>query len=452
MQAIQQDFESIIKKQRTWAKDLAGSIGLRGVREGDELVIDVFQERKKHFKLNRVKYTLYTSEAFGIDYVKSEITLPVFGGTNISFEIELVKEEGARLHNEKSRYLLRSLTDAPFKLNGIFCFEAFLERGDIVDIGFNRLMFSRSKEQIKPKCIIPENIMKSSIPIVIEGETGTGKTTIAGIIHEESARPGRFVHLNLSAFSPALIESELFGHVKGAFTGALNSKKGAILEAHKGTLFLDEIDSLTIDLQTKLLLFLDNYQVRAVGGENSIKADVRLIFASGSNLKKLVEEEKMRRDFYYRLQSGCAVYLPALREEAIKIKNLCLQFEEKNAVVIGRELIEFYIKCPWPGNIRQLNAHLMKKKILSDGKRFFIDAEDKALLSSESLKAKSSKDKILTMEQMKINYCYEVYLSLDSNLTRAAQTLEVSTNTLKAYLMRKEELGNHEIVNIDLLN
>jgi transcriptional regulator with PAS, ATPase and Fis domain len=364
----------------------------------------------------------------------------------------LVKEEGGRIHNEKSRYLLRSLSKAPFKLNGIFCFEAFLERGDIVDIGFNRLFFSRKKEHEKSLCIIPKNIMKSSIPVMIEGETGTGKTTIAGIIHDESGRAGRFVHLNLSAFSPSLIESELFGHVKGAFTGALNSKKGAILEAHKGTLFLDEIDSLTIDLQTKLLLFLDNYQVRAVGGESSVKADVRLIFASGSNLKKRVEEEKMRRDFYYRLQSGCAIYLPALREESEKIKELCLQFEETNAVVIGRELIEFYKKCPWPGNIRQLNAHLMKKKILSDGKRFFIDAEDKALLSLESLKVKKNEYEIVTLEQMKINYCYEVYLSLDSNLTRAAQTLSISTNTLKSYLLRKEGLSDHKVVNIDLLN
>jgi transcriptional regulator of acetoin/glycerol metabolism len=350
---------------RSIIHSLESSIGLKGVREDDEFMLDLFQERRRVFRLKRTKYKIVTAPKFYFDFASAEIHLPVFGSAQSEFELALVQHSGSTEYNEKSRYLIKSLGESPFRLNGVQCFEAFIERGDVIDIGFNRIKFLRPKSHLKisekAKSVIDlltEEMIKSPLNIMIEGETGTGKTTLAKTIHEESARSGRFIHLNLSSFAPSLIESELFGHVKGAFTGAITEKRGAILEAHKGTLFLDEIDSLSLELQTKLLLFLDNYEVRAVGGSTTQKADVRLIFASGTKMKQLIQKQKMRRDFYYRLTSGVVVTLENLRDNPAKISEFCLEFEKQNLTILCEDLIKYYQECPWPGNIRQLLSHL----------------------------------------------------------------------------------------------
>lgn len=440
-----------LRQDRMIGPDLDSTIGHNGVRESDEFILDIFQERKKSFKLNRTKYKIHCGKKFEFDFGRAIITLPFFDNAEGSFELELIASNSSKNHNEKSRYLFRSLGERAFRLNGIHCFEAFLERGDVLDIGFNRIHFPRV-ESIKTnnEMELSGKLVKSPIAVLIEGETGTGKTTLAKKIHEESGRSGRFVHLNLSAFSVSLIESELFGHVKGAFTGAINGRKGAILEAHKGTLFLDEIDSLTTDLQTKLLLFLDNYEVRAVGGESSTIADVRMIFASGSKLAKKVERKEMRKDFYYRLQAGCSVTLESLRFHPERIKELCKKFENNHAVVFDKELIQFYSTCKWPGNIRQLQSHLMKKKILSDGKKLIFDKVDKELLFEKISVAKLDSNDILSLEKVKVDYCHQVYLKLDKNITKTAKTLELCPNTLKAYLQKKEdELRSDKVIHVN---
>ena len=439
-----------IRQDRMIGPDLDSTIGYNGVRENDEFILDIFQERKKTFKLSRTKYKILCGKEFDFDFIKAVITMPFFGNNEGSYELELIADKNSRGHGEKSRYLFRSLGQHSFRLNGIHCFEAFLERGDVLDIGFNRIHFPRAELSITKDKTLSDKVIKSSISILIEGETGTGKTTLAKKIHEASGRNGRFVHLNLSAFSPSLIESELFGHIKGAFTGAINGKKGAILEANKGTLFLDEVDSLSIDLQTKLLLFLDSYEVRAVGGESTIQADVRMIFASGSLLSKKVEDKSIRRDFFYRLQAGCAVYLESLRNRPEKIVELCRSFENREAVVFDRELIKFYSDCMWPGNIRQLLSHLTKKKILSDGKKLIFDDLDKELLSTSDDITKLNLSEIQSLEKMKIDYCHQVYLKMDKNLTKTAKSLALCQNTLKSYLQKKEEeLRNYQVIHVN---
>lgn len=439
-----------LRQDRTIGPDLDSTIGHNGVRENDEFIMDIFQERKKSFKLNRTHYKISCGSKFEFDFSRSIITLPYFGAHAGHYELKLVVSDHSTGHCTKSRYLVRSLGQKPFRLNGIHCFEAFLERGDVLDIGFNRIHFPRAVFKILDKTILSTKIIKSPIAVLIEGETGTGKTTLAKKIHEESDRHGRFVHLNLSAFSPSLIESELFGHVKGAFTGAVNSKRGAILEAHKGTLFLDEIDSLSTDLQTKLLLFLDNYEVRAVGGESSVMANVRMIFASGSKLTARVEEKKMRKDFYYRLQAGCSVYMDNLRNNPEHIRQLCLNFENSEAVVLDIELLNFYLTCLWPGNIRQLLSHLNKKKILSDGRKLIFDELDKELLFGQTSMESLEENSIFPLEKIKMEYCHKVYLKLDRNLSKTAKSLELCQNTLKAYLNKKENvLRSDKVIHVN---
>lgn len=429
-----------IKSERSVIHSLEASVGINGVREDDEVVINLFQEKARILKLKRTIFTIVPGNRFDFAAIESQITLPIFDNHACKFELQLIPHFAARGFSDKSRYLLRSLGPAPFKLNGAQCFEAFLERGDRVEIGLNNLHFLKSEDQKKEleltHFMIPE-IVRSPLNIVIEGETGTGKTTLAKKIHEESQRSGPFVHLNLSAFSQNLIESELFGHVKGAFTGALNDKRGALLEAHKGTLFLDEIDSIGIDLQTKLLLFLDDQEVRAVGGSTSRKADVRLIFASGRSLKNLVDKSQMRRDFYYRISSGASIEIKSLREQPEKIRMFCLNYEAENFVNIPNELISFYEDLTWPGNLRQLKGHLDKKKIISNGKKFILDKEDYELLEDSLSQSQMSTEGVKTLEQIKRDYCLSVYQKMNKNLKKSAKILDISPNTMKVLIKKK---------------
>lgn len=441
--------------ERSVINSLESSIGLKGVREDDEFSLDIFQERRRTFRLKRTKYKISTNSKFFFDFTKAEIQLPVFESSIAHYELVLVQHFASTEFNEKSRYLMKSLGVTPFRLNGIQCFEAFLERGDIVDIGFNRIQFLRPKGQLlklsDSESQLSEDMIKSSLNIMIEGETGTGKTTLARNIHDESLRSGRFVHLNLSSFSTGLIESELFGHVKGAFTGAISEKRGAILEAHKGTLFLDEIDSLSIELQTKLLLFLDNHEVRAVGGSLSQKSDVRLIFASGTKMKTLIEKLKMRRDFYYRLTSGLVITLPSLRERPEKITELCSEFEKKNYIICSPEAIEYYKHCPWPGNIRQLTSHLEKKRILANGRKIILDSIDYELLNEKVEAVGFLAHQLKSLEEIKMDYCLNVFMKANKNVMKTSKLLDISPNTLKAILANREKsLRSDEVVDINL--
>lgn len=410
-----------------------------GARPGDSLVLDVFQERKKTLNLTRKKYEIRLADQFEFETLTGKISLPRFGNQEGCYELYLVVNEISQ-QEEDSRYLLRSTGMMPFKLNGVITYESFVEKSDIVEIGYNKIHFKpKNQEETQSHFLINETIVKSSLNIFIEGETGTGKTSLAKKVHENSFRQGNFVHLNLSSFSANLIESEIFGHVKGAFTGAINHKRGAIQQAHKGTLFLDEIDSLNLDLQTKLLLFLDNFEYRSVGSEVTQKSDVRLIVASGQNLMELVNQGKMRKDFYFRITSGHTVRLKSLREEGGLILEACRGYEKKNHVVIDPKLIDFYLRCPFPGNYRQLVSLLDKKRILSNGKKIVFDEEDALLLDEKVSFIHQAKDKIPTMEEVKRNCILRAYYLMDENIYKTAKVLDMSPNTIKSYLQKNQE-------------
>jgi hypothetical protein len=430
------------KLNRTVTYSLENSIGQKGVREDDEFTLDLFQERKRTFKLKRFKYKISTSDKFSFNFTSAEISLPFFEKEFCEFELLLIKHFTSKDYDEKSRYLFRSISSTTFKLNGVHTFEAFLERGDVIDIGFNRIYFLKPKSNLqllKQDQLLSDEMIKSGLNIMLEGETGTGKTTLARSIHDASLRQGKFIHLNLSSFSAGLIESELFGHVKGAFTGAILEKKGAILEAHKGTLFLDEIDSLSIEHQTKLLLFLDSHEVRAVGGSAVLKSDVRLIFASGTRMSKLLEEQKIRKDFYYRLTSGIVLTLESLRSQPHKIRELCLEFEGSHFSVLSEDLIKFYEECSWPGNMRQLFSHLAKKKVLAAGKKIILDKHDYELLSDKMSPIGFENHQLKSLEEIKMEYCYSIFNKTEKNMSKASKLLEISPNTLKAMLDNRQK-------------
>jgi hypothetical protein len=440
---------ALLKEERKIISLLDSSIGLKGLRDSDQFSIDVFQESKKSYKLNRFKYTIIGGQNFNFDFIKSEIQLPYFYDDKCEFELVLTNTTRSVKNNSESRYLLRSLSQVPFRLNGAWSFEAFIERGDVVDIGFNRIYFNKPQviSEDELLCQVPVEIIESNLSVIIEGETGTGKTTLAKKIHDASGVAGDFVHLNLSSFAPGLIESELFGHVKGAFTGAFTNKKGAFVQANRGTLFLDEIDSLPKEVQTKLLLFLESFEVRPVGGETTQKVNVRLIFASGRNLKILVNEQMIRSDFYYRLMSGYFLKLKNLVEDSGAIRKFCNKFAQDEMVVFSDDLISYYEKINWPGNIRQLKSHLIKKKVFSQGKKLVYNKFDEELGVNNV--AVNNSCNLYPLEQMKYEYCLNAYFKMGNKIKQTAEVLKISQNTLRVILKKNEVLRSDNVINVD---
>jgi DNA-binding NtrC family response regulator len=204
-------------------------------------------------------------------------------------------------------------------------------------------------------------ISDTTSTVLITGETGTGKEQVARAIHEASIeqRPGQFVPINCAAFNENLLESELFGHEKGSFTGADRKRVGRFEQAHGGTLFLDEIGDVPLSMQVKLLRVLQERRFERVGGSDPIEIDVRVIAATHRNMEHLIREEKFRDDLYFRL-NVVRIDLPPLRDRPEDIPVLVSHFCQKyarpgqKAPLVNDEAMEILKKAPWPGNIRQL--------------------------------------------------------------------------------------------------
>jgi DNA-binding NtrC family response regulator len=205
------------------------------------------------------------------------------------------------------------------------------------------------------------DIAETTTTVLVEGETGTGKEEVARAVHRASSsrRTGPFVAINCAAVPETLLESELFGHEKGAFTSASSQRKGRFERAHGGTLFLDEVGDIPATMQVKLLRVLQERRFERVGGHQVIDVDVRVIAATNRSLSKLVREAKFREDLYYRL-NVVKIDLPPLRERAEDIPLLAAHFVQKHArslqptVQIAPDAMEVLLACNWPGNVRQL--------------------------------------------------------------------------------------------------
>jgi len=214
-------------------------------------------------------------------------------------------------------------------------------------------------------------VAKEDSPVLIEGESGTGKELVARAIHRQSHRAGKpFIRLNCGALNDNLLESELFGHEKGAFTGAIRQKKGRLELAHQGTLFLDEIGDISAAMQVKLLRAVQEKEFERVGGERTLSTDVRIIAATNKHLQNLIQEGTFREDLYYRL-SVIPIRLPALRERRADIPLLTDHFLKRmnakraHKKTISREAVELLCQYPWPGNIRELENLIERLTIIS---------------------------------------------------------------------------------------
>lgn len=218
-----------------------------------------------------------------------------------------------------------------------------------------------------------EAVAPTNATVLITGETGTGKEVIARAIHELSPRRNRnLVKVNCAAMPAGLLESELFGHERGAFTGACNTHVGRFALADRGTLFLDEIGDMPLELQPKLLRVLQEREFEAVGSTRTTRVDVRLVVATNRDLRQMVQEGKFREDLFYRLNTF-PIFLPPLRERKSDIPEFVKYFVEQFAASMDKSIetipaatMRALVRHPWPGNIRELQNYVARGVILSN--------------------------------------------------------------------------------------
>ncbi len=226
-----------------------------------------------------------------------------------------------------------------------------------------------------------KKVSTTNLSVLIEGESGSGKELIARAVHANSPRASKeYQPINCAGLSETLLESELFGHTKGAFTGALADRKGLFEVADKGTLFLDEIGDMPASMQAKLLRVLEDGVITPVGSTRSVKVDVRIVSATNHDLAKLVEEKKFRQDLYFRIK-GVSVTLPPLRNRREDIPDLVYYFLSQSCTELGIDMMNIsepamniLLSYDWPGNIRQLRHAIRAMVVMCDG--IMIDVKD----------------------------------------------------------------------------
>ena len=301
-----------------------------------------------------------------------------------------------------------------------------------------------SSQQMAQILKLVKTAAKAESPILISGETGTGKELIAKALHSESGRKGQFLAINCSAITSGLLESELFGHKKGAFTGADREKQGLFSIASGGTLFLDEIADLPLELQPKLLRVLQEGEIRKVGATRAEKIDTRVVAAAGTDLQDAVQNGQFRRDLYYRL-AVVDIHLPPLRERQEDIVVLAEHFLNQLCTREGRPLLQISAAAKknltayhWPGNVRELENYLEKALIFSPGDTL----ELPPLRIRQSAPGEFNPDEYslkIASRRLEEEYIRKALAKTEGNRTQAAELLEISLRSLM-YKLKEYEI------------
>ncbi len=297
-----------------------------------------------------------------------------------------------------------------------------------------------------------DRVAPSGAPVLILGESGTGKELIARSVHEKSQRADKpFVAINCGALRETLLESELFGHEKGAFTGAYNRKIGLAEAASGGTLFLDEIGELSPGIQAKLLRFIQEGEVYRVGGKEPIKVNIRLISATNRELDAEVLKGTFREDLYYRINT-ITVHSPPLRRRKEDIPLLVTYFLARgNSRILNRgqemspEALQALMKYEWPGNIRELQNLCERLQILADGHTIQLSDLPETILKPENKLVIGQYDPTLTLHELERRYIVEALKHFDGNKTQAANALGITIKTLYNKLHEYGEFENFAI-------
>ncbi len=371
----------------------------------------------------------------------------VFFGSGLDNDLVLDDAAVSRRHGaievDATGYRLRDLASKNgTRIGDLRIAEAWLAPGTTFTIGDTRIRFEPTEDEVEVRISRQnrfgnlvgrsllmrevfgqlERIAPADITLLITGRSGTGKELVAEAVHQQSPRrKAPFIVFDCSAVSRDLIESELFGHVKGAFTGAVASRAGAFEQASGGTLFLDELGELSADLQPKLLRALERKEVKRVGGNEVIPVDVRVVAATNANLEQLVADGKFREDLYYRL-SVIPLHVPPLRERREEIPllvahflNKCSHELQKPLLRVAEETLEYLVLYRWPGNVRQLANEVRRMVAL---------AEAGAVLMPEHLSPMIAASRRTVPADQRTLEPTEMVMRLDQPLAAATEHLE----------------------------
>jgi DNA-binding NtrC family response regulator len=359
-----------------------------------------------------------------------------------------VSQRHARIEKRGALFVLKDLRSSNGTLlNETPIIEATLTPNDRIRIGETQFLFASHKKDATelPKTRNPEwkkqleklpAFASTEHTVLIIGPSGSGKEVLAHLIHKLSPRRhGPFIAINCSALSEQLIESELFGHVKGSFTGASNDRKGAFEEARGGTLFLDEIGDLPIHLQPKLLRALENHEIRPVGSDKTIQTQVRVLAATHKNLYEKIMAKEFREDLYHRL-NVCRISPPSLIDRIEDFETLIYSLAKENRVRFSFAAIEKLKDHSWPGNIRELKNVVSRAAAYFPGQQ--IEPDHLTQLVDEIPKANSSlMDNLPPLKELERELIIKNLEKYNGNQRKAAEELKMPKSTLhdrvKAY-------------------
>jgi len=291
------------------------------------------------------------------------------------------------------------------------------------------------------------HVALSEATVLINGESGTGKELIAGAIHFNSPRKdGSFVKVNCAAIIETLLESELFGHEKGAFTGADKRKEGRFVQAHKGSLFLDEVSEMSLAMQVKLLRVLQEREITRVGGDSAVRVDVRVIGATNRNLTNMIDKGSFREDLFYRL-NVISLDIPPLKERrddiALLAQHFLEVFVEKNRKQIKGftpGAIDSMIRYDWPGNVRELMNAIERGVVLARSE--YLDVEDLSIIkkpmgeAAETLPEPDDIERDMSLEDVEKDAVLRTLEAANGNKSEAARRLGITRKTLHKKLKK----------------
>ena len=440
----------------------------KGIRDG----LKLFLKREGHlaFTAEDGKEALEILEKNDIDLVISDLRMPHINGDELLAFIKkdypgvkviiltghgTVENAVEAMRNGAYDFLIKPLN---LEKLGLIVKRALSQRQLEIDNRllkkklnvFSSQMIGKSDKMIKISNLI-EQVAPSKTSVLILGENGVGKEVIANLIHDFSNRKSNpFIKVHCAALSENLLESELFGHEKGAFTGAIKEKKGRFELANKGTIFLDEIGEISPNIQVKLLRVIQEKSFERVGGEKTINVDVRIIAATNRNLKKEVEEGRFREDLYYRL-NVVQITVPPLRERKEDILLMMSSFiqnfseeNDKNIKEITKKAKTALYNYNWPGNVRELKNVLEAAVVLSkDG---VIDINDlPPYLKNEDEQGNFLKIKMpATMDEIEKEAIISTLALANGNKSKTAEMLNMNRKTLYAKLNELEILTNEK--------
>jgi Nif-specific regulatory protein len=304
-----------------------------------------------------------------------------------------------------------------------------LRKNIIPDIGKGYL--TSTSQPMKQVYALVDQVAQTNAPVLLEGETGTGKGMLARLIHQKSARQDKnFTVINCGTIPETLLESELFGHKKGSFTGAIADKKGLLEQAHGGTVFLDEITNTSAAFQAKLLEAIEDKVIRRVGETIVHAIDVRFIFATNKDLEIEVEEGRFRKDLYYRIHVF-KITIPPLRDRTSDIKLLARFFLEQSSQEISKKVLGFTPEAlktlhayHWPGNVRELRHVIERAVVLA--RAIHITQHDLNLDAS-------ARNENASLQEVKKDAIIEALEATNYNTSKAARLLGVNRRTIQRY-------------------